>query len=227
MERTLLASSLTGGLFLYTTKLDGRCGMAKTRVMAKGMSEAEVKAEKKRQKQLRARARRAHGTERETIQGLRVKPVGQWDIEELARGRLRDKNGNFSGAKPQWIDAGVHEAAMAEFKRRASADARSLVPLALDRIKELMTDQEVDERGRPVVPRGVQADLAKWAIEQLLGKPTQKQELEIGARLQAVLANSMVVPDRLNSGRADGVVAAMEVESWEPGEEGFDEAEAV
>lgn len=184
---------------------------------------AQGSEEQRRQKQLRARARRARGDKRQAIEEMRVKPVSEWDIEELARGRLKDKNGNFTGAKPTWVNAAIHEQAMAEFKRRAAADARGLVPLALDRIKELMTDDRVDERGRPVVPRGVQADLAKWSIEHLLGKPTQRQEIEVGAKLQAILATSMGVPDRLNSGRADGLIPAIEVQSWEPGEDGLED----
>jgi hypothetical protein len=31
------------------------------------------------------------------------KPMSEWDTEELARGRPRDKNGGFRGDTPKWI----------------------------------------------------------------------------------------------------------------------------
>lgn len=190
--------------------------------MPKG-ADGALAAERRRQKALRAKARRAEGDKKRAILMQRMKPVREWDIEELARGQLKNKNGHFGGSKPLWITREVHEAAMAEFKRRAASDARALVPLALDRIKDLMTDEEVDERGRPVVPRGVQADLAKWAVEHLLGKPTQRQEIDVSVRLQSILGAAMVVPDRLESGRKDAVVPAIEVESaWTGDEEDVD-----
>lgn len=181
--------------------------------------------EAKRRKQLRARARRAvDDQERKKLQRGLMKPVSEWDIEELAAGRPKGEGGRFSGPKPQWVTREVHEAALAEFKTRAAQDARGLVPLALDRIKALMTDEEMDEKGRPVVPRGVQADLAKWAVEHLLGKPTQRQEVDVSVRLQSILGAAMVSPDRIDTGLKDGYVPAIEAESWDAGLVGDDEA---
>lgn len=153
-------------------------------------------------KQIRARARRAGGVEKykptkQEQTALMGKPIEKWDIEELARGRTRDKNGNFSGAKPQWITQAVHEQAMDLFKERIRGDMRSLTARGMEKLAELMESDEVDEKGKPLVPPSVQADIAKYLIEHLVGKPTQPIQQEISVKLQGLLAGSLVQPMEL------------------------------
>lgn len=152
----------------------------------KPRTEAEKEA-----KRLRARARR-HGKRRdEAIQKL-YKPVEEWDPEELARGRPRDKNGGFSGRTPGFITRAVHEEAIRRFTEITRADMRALVPEAMAVLRKILESEEKDDKGRPVVPAGVKLDAIKWTIEQLVGKPTQKMDVDISVRLQAVLAGAMV-----------------------------------
>jgi len=156
-------------------------------------------------KQIRARARRAGGVEKykptkQEESALMGKPLEKWDLEELARGRPKDKNGNFTGAKPQWITQAVHERAMDLFKDKIRGDMRSLTARGMDKLAELMESDEVDDKGKPIVPPSVQADIAKYMIEHLVGKPTQPIQQEISIKLQGLLAGSLVQPEEVTRG---------------------------
>src|SRR5262245_63124610 len=59
-------------------------------------------------KQMRARARRKRKKAGESEEFKRLyKPIEQWDPEELARGRPRSRDGNFTGRPPRWITRAV------------------------------------------------------------------------------------------------------------------------
>lgn len=144
-------------------------------------------------KQIRARARRAgkiHAAELERL----YKPIEEWDEEELARGRPRAKDGSFKGRAPEWITREMHEAAMARFKGIVEGKMRGETVTALTLIHKILTDDEVDEKGKPVVPASTKLDAAKFLIEHAVGKPTQRQEMDISVRLQGLLAAATVGP---------------------------------
>lgn len=151
-------------------------------------------------KQIRARARRkkAKGDMRALSTkdklGMLKKPIPEWDIEELSRGRVRDKNGHFTGAKPQWLTADIHERAMVEFKKRIKTEMGTLTPRAVKVLSDMMDNDDVDEKGKAIVAPGVKKDIAFFLVEHLIGKPTQEVKSDISIRLQAVLGGSMVIP---------------------------------
>jgi hypothetical protein len=80
-------------------------------------------------KQIRARARRrGEKAKRKGRQGkagaimtpdelaAMYKPLEDWDLEELARGRPRAQDGTFRGRSTGWINRETHEEAMKRFK---------------------------------------------------------------------------------------------------------------
>lgn len=151
-------------------------------------------------KQIRARARRAGGLDKLTEpekKAMMRKPLEEWDLEELARGRPKDKNGAFTGATPHWVTGALHQQAIEQFKKLMRADMQSHTVTAMTTIQNLMLSNEVDERGKPIVPAGVKADLAKFLVEHLLGKPTQPIQQEISITLQSILGNALVMPDQM------------------------------
>jgi len=166
-------------------------------------------AEEKALKQARARARR-NVREREKSLSILYKPVEEWDEEELARGRPRAADGTFRGKAPDWVSRLVHEEALRRFTEVSRGEQHATVPLALSTIKQILTNEDLDDKGRAVIPWGVKADVAKWSIEHLLGKPTQRTEVDISVKLQGVLAAVMV-----NANEQGELEAAMDVESWE------------
>lgn len=125
------------------------------------------------------------------------KPVSEWDHEELARGRPRDKNGEFRGLAPRWVTREVHEEAMTRFRQVIRDDMNSLTPSAIGVIQQILDDNEYDEKGKPVTPASVKLSAATMLVEQVLGKPKQKVETDISVRMQGMLASVVVTPETL------------------------------
>jgi hypothetical protein len=147
-------------------------------------------------RQIRSRARRRRSDGKNTTAELNMlhKPIAEWDAEELARGRPRAKDGSFGGRPPTWITREVHEEAITRFRQFIRDGMNSHTTLALKTLAEIMQDKELDDKGRPVVPISTKADVAKWLIEQVVGKPTQKVQSDISIRLQGVLASAIITP---------------------------------
>lgn len=166
---------------------------------------AATTEKKKARKQERTRLRRQLQRRDAKLSEL-YKPIEEWDDEELAKGRPRNLAGDFRGAAPKWVSAQVHEEAVRRFKDISAGEVRGLVPLALDTLRLILEDKELDDRGRYRVPVSTQAEVSKWCVEHLLGKPTQRVEADISVRLKSVLAMAVTNPDGQLS---------IEAESWE------------
>lgn len=149
-------------------------------------------------KQIRARARRAGALpnlkEQEAMLG---KPVEEWDLEELAKGRPRNAQGNFAGRPPSYISREIHEKAMERFKEMVRTDMRSHTVIAMDIMKKIMLDDDIDEKGKPTTPASVKVDVAKFLIEHLVGKPTQPIQNDINIKLQGILGAVLVQPGEI------------------------------
>jgi len=144
-------------------------------------------------KQIRARARRGQKiTEAEL--DLLYKPIDEWDEEELARGRPRAADGTFRGKSPSWITREMHEAAMGRFKDIVQGRMREETVTALSVVHGILTSDDVDEKGRALVGAGTKLDAAKFLIEHIVGKPTQRTETDISVKLQGLLAVATAGP---------------------------------
>lgn len=154
-------------------------------------------------KQVRARARRNpdRPLDKKEVEALMGKPIDEWDLEELAAGRPKDKNGRFSGPPPKWVTREIHEQAIERFKGMVRTDMRSLTVKALDVLGNILTDDEVDEKGRPLVSAGEKRQTAQFLIEHLIGKPTQPIETDISIKLQGILGAVLVQPSEMEAGR--------------------------
>lgn len=152
-------------------------------------------------KQIRARARR-HARISEAEFDKLYKPIAEWDEEELARGRPRAADGSFRGKSPSWITREMHEQAMARFKGIVEGKMRRETVTALGVIHQILESEDVDDKGKPVVNASTKMDAAKFLIEHVVGKPTQRQEVDISVRLQALLATATV---GISADRADAL----------------------
>lgn len=180
------------------------------------MTEAERKERAKRaKKQERARLRRqqrnlrAETPEEQQRKWGWEKPLSEWDADELAHGYPRNSEGRFSRAKPQVVPRAVHEEAISRFRELAQQDMRVLVPEAIKLVESLITNEDIDARGRMVVPPSVKLQAAQWVIEHLVGKPVQPVEMDVSVKLQGILANVMVSPEELARRGQMGVVPAI------------------
>lgn len=153
-------------------------------------------------KQIRARARRkANRTEIMTKEELEhlypQKPIDEWDMDELAAGRPRNSKGSFTGPKPKWITREIHEQAMERFRLKIKEGMRGTTVYAMQKLAELLEDDEVDDKGKPLVSASTKADLIKFLIEHEVGKPTQRVESDVSVKLQGILGAVMVNPNEL------------------------------
>jgi hypothetical protein len=145
-------------------------------------------------KQLRARARRSKKGGRSEEYGLLYKPIEEWDSEELARGRPRDRNGHFSGPGPKWLTREMHEESMTRFRQVVKDSMNGTTIKAVDVIVSILENDELDDKGKLVVPPSTKLAAATFLLEHVVGKPTQRQETDISVKLQAVLASSIITP---------------------------------
>lgn len=134
------------------------------------------------------------------------KPLEEWDTEELARGRPRDQNGNFTGATPKWITPALVLEAKRRLQLRAFGDLSMAVGDAVKAVHKIIKSTDIDENGRPLVSTRDRLDAAKFVIEMVLGKAKQRVDIEAGDTLRAMLASALVMPDGS---------PVIEGESWE------------
>jgi len=160
-------------------------------------------------KQIRARARRRVArADIMTTQEQEVfftKPIEEWDLEELSRGRPRDVGGSFRGPKPKWITRAVHEQSMELFKVAIKTELNHTTVSALDVLRAVIQNDEMDDKGRPIVSASTKVDAAKFLIEHVVGKPKQHIEADVSIKLQGILAAVMANPsDALMSQSSGG-----------------------
>jgi hypothetical protein len=146
-------------------------------------------------KAVRARLRRANADMNRDVEALLPKPLDEWDLEELAHGRPRDKNGTFLGAKGKWITPKVQEEIKKRLITKTFGDLSLEASAAIKTVHKLMTSDEVDYDGKPIVTPSVRLDAAKFVIEQIIGKATKKIDIEEGSTLHTILASALVNPD--------------------------------
>ena len=198
--------------------LQGQPGSRMAAISAMGDDDRKRKmlnAKKQERARLRRAQRRAVGTAgRDPEDEVKVakkmgwsKPLSEWDADELAHGYPRNSEGRFSRVRPTVIPRAVHEEAISRFRDLATQDLRVLVPDAIKLVHGLILNEELDERGRMVVPPSVKLQAAQWVVEHLVGKPRQPVDVDISVKLQGILANVMVSPDELAQRRASVIPA--------------------
>lgn len=149
-------------------------------------------------KQIRARARRmiARGAPltEELFEAWCGKPIADWDVEELARGRVRDVNGGFRGRPTPVIHRAVHERMMEQFKTLIRKEMNIQATSALVVVQSILNNQDHDEKGKPVVAPSVKLQAAQWLIEHVMGKAVQPRTDDISVKLEGILGQVMVQP---------------------------------
>ncbi|MGX9924118.1 hypothetical protein ACWIG4_30190 [Streptomyces sp. NPDC002248] len=149
-------------------------------------------------KQVRARVRRkiskGQKISEEEFEIWAGKPIDQWDLEELSRGRPRDARGGFRGRPPLYMPRAVHERITDRFKLLVRNEMNVSTAQALGVISSLLSSEELDDKGKPIVPAGTKLDAAKWLVEHVIGKPVQPTQTDISVKLQSILGTVMVNP---------------------------------
>lgn len=144
-------------------------------------------------KQIRARARRRQKIIDQELEQL-YKPVEEWDAEELARGRPRDVNGGWHGSPPAYITRAFHEQIIKRFQVVVREEMNKSTIEALVVMDKILTDDTVDLKGKPLVPASTKLEAAKYLLDHVVGKPTQRVQQDISVKLQGLLGTVMVNP---------------------------------
>ncbi len=149
-------------------------------------------------RQVRSRMRRkiqkGQKVDDETFEAWAGKPIDDWDIEELARGRPRDARGGFRGKPPKYMPRAVHERIAERFKMLVRDQLNQNAVQALGVVSNLITSDDVDDKGKPLVPASVKLDASKWLVEHVIGKPVQPTQTDVSVKLQGILGAVMVNP---------------------------------
>lgn len=149
-------------------------------------------------KQVRSRARRTllkgKKLTDEDFEAWAGKPIDEWDLDELARGRPRNASGDFRGRPPMAMPRAVHERIVERFKILVRDQMNVSATMALGVVSNLIGNEEFDDKGKPIVPASVKLDAAKWLIEHVIGKPVQPTQTDVSVKLQGILGAVMVNP---------------------------------
>jgi hypothetical protein len=149
-------------------------------------------------KQVRARARRrvakADRLNHEAEEILMVKPIDEWDIEELAHGRPRAADGTFRGRNSRYISRELHEEATRRLREMVRGEMNVQGLSALATLDWLLNNSERDRRGKLLVQPSVRLQAATFLIDHIMGKAVQPQTTDISVTLQGILATTSVSP---------------------------------
>lgn len=178
----------------------------------------------KEKKQIRQRARRKlKKVSEEELEILYGKGIDEWDLEELAKGRPRARDGSWKGSPPPYIDRRVHEQIVKRFEELVRGEMNAHTVGALGVLGKILENDEVDDKGKPVVPAGTKLEAAKFLIEHVVGKPKQRTETDISVKLQGILGAAIVNPSQLPGGQPQLTAGFIEVPSWEEDDDDDDD----
>lgn len=138
------------------------------------------------------------------------KPIEEWDLEELARGRPRHEVLGWGGPRPAWLTDEMVKEADRLFHRRIREDINAAAVPALKTIMTLVREGDSDR---------VKLDAAKFIFDHVIGKPTQELKHSAGEGLESLLAGMLVNPD------GEEAVDIIDVEPEEADDEPDDDLE--
>lgn len=153
-------------------------------------------------KQVRNRLRRAakgnqkrDGRIDRDIAILYQKPIEDWDMEELARGRPRNAAGTFAGRPPSWITPTIQKEAKRRLLDETFGNLAGHVDTAIKAIVKLIESEEVDEKGRPIVDARTQLAASMFVVENIIGKPKAIVEVQADDFTRQAIAAAIVLDD--------------------------------
>lgn len=119
------------------------------------------------------------------------KPVEEWDLEELARGRPRAADGSFKGRNPKWVSSEVLEESRKRFQQGSLTAIEASFDSAIKVITHILKDSDNEPR--------VRLDAAKFIVNHVMGTPRVRAEIVTNSPFQSILAASLVNPDGASS----------------------------
>jgi len=128
------------------------------------------------------------------------KPIEDWDMAELAHGRPRNKNGQFTGRAPAWCTRAVQQEAKRRLLTMTMGQLAGHTDIAIRAMKNLIESTEVDDNGKPIVDARTRFAAAAFIIEHVIGKPTAVIQLDAAEDARSAIASAIVLDDGLPQG---------------------------
>lgn len=132
-----------------------------------------------------------------------IKPIEDWDLAELAHGMPRHSDGKFRGVRPSWITPEVTREIKKRLYNETFAMIGSNADLAVQTIIKLMTSDEVDFRGKPLVDARTRLDAAKYVIDHILGKAEKIVTFDATDGVREMFAAAIVLEDGFPQGHLE------------------------
>lgn len=145
----------------------------------------------------RARMRRSAKDLNRDAEILYKKPVADWDMEELARGRPRNRKGDFTGSKPGWVTPLILKEAQDRLRQLTRQELSVYAGDAVRVMANLMKEDGTDYDGKPLVTPSVRLQAATYVLDQIIGKATNPVEVTGNVVLQSLMADVLVNDDDL------------------------------
>jgi hypothetical protein len=123
------------------------------------------------------------------------KPIEEWDMEELARGRPRNRSGNFTGPQPAWLTPLIIKKAKERLRVLTRDEIAVFSSDATRVMHKLMMSEDLDDDGKPLVSASVKLQAATYLLDQTIGKPTNQVEVTGNVQLEHLMATILVNPD--------------------------------
>lgn len=101
------------------------------------------------------------------------------DIEELARGQLKDKNGRFTGRPPKFLPRQIVDKMRTEHHRRVNA----VLEESLSDVVKVMRGVAKDRKADPAV----RLKAAIYIYERFMGKVPDKIDVTKGAKVETIV----------------------------------------
>lgn len=128
------------------------------------------------------------------------KPVEEWDLEELAHGKPRNKAGTFAGRGPTWITPDIIRQAKKLLHDKTLSKLAAHTDTAVEVVKKLMTNDDVDDKGRPIVDARTKLAAAQFVVEHIIGKPEKIITVDATDSARQVFAAAIVLDDGMPQG---------------------------
>lgn len=120
------------------------------------------------------------------IQYGEVKPVSEWTLEELSRGRPRHPTGGWRGPKPKWISPIIQ----AEIRKRLREETIGKLVghsgMAIKVLAEFLKNEDEP---------ALRFKAAVLILEYTAGAPERQINIEANVTLQSMLAGALVLDD--------------------------------
>jgi hypothetical protein len=123
------------------------------------------------------------------------KPISEWDMEELARGRPRNAQGSFIGRAPTWITPAIQKEAKRRLLDETFGNLAGHVDTAIKAIVQLIESEELDDKGRPIVDARTKLAAAMFVVENIIGKPKAIVEMQADDFTRQAIAAAIILDD--------------------------------